>query len=439
MTDQPLSCFDFIEPGADPFLRLEEAVERILLSVQQPPAIEVIDLSSAHQRVLASDVVSPMNVPPHRNSAMDGYAVKGSDLGQREHWIVQGTVLAGQAPSSVLQSGHAFKITTGAPMPDGADTVVMKEVCQLNGETLIIPLAKQPTSGSNVRQAGEDIQEGRCLLRAGQRLSSVQIGLLASLGFAQITVYKPVKVAVFSTGDEVHAPGQILSPGGIYDTNRFTLLSSLRSLGCDVLDMGILPDDLPLLTDALAAAQHSATLVLTSGGVSVGEADYVKQAVSALGEIGFWQLAIRPGRPLAFGRLLSETSPADCLFAGLPGNPVASLVTLMLVIQPLIRRLQGEQDWQGLTLSAKAGEPMKSRLGRSDFHRGVLSFDRQGQAQVVTTGRQGSGILTSMHQGNCLIRLHDTQAQVNQGELVTVYPFSTWLPGWQSTHFIEGN
>ena len=430
MSQNDVSCFDFVTPQGNRHLKLEEGARLIMsMALGHLPTCEC-PLPEALGRVLSRDVVAPFNVPQNVNAAMDGFALNGSELGDRTEWTLQGQSLAGHPFDTRLEPGCCVQITTGAPMPAGADTVVMKEMCELHDSQVSIPDSMAVRPGSNVRQAGEDIAVGSLVLSRGQRLGPVEIGMLASLGLQQASVYKPLKVAVFSTGDEVCAPGDELHPSGIYDTNRFTLLSVLKGLECEVEDLGILADDESSIVQALQQAAKRNRLVLTSGGVSVGEADFVKQALSSLGNTSFWQLAIRPGRPMAFGDLGLNQEGELCLFAGLPGNPVAAMVTFCLLLQPLIRQLQGETEWVGLTWQARATEPMKSRRGRSDFHRGIFSVTDSGELEVRTTGHQGSGILTSMHEANCLIRIEEDRDRVEAGDRVRIYPFSRWLPGY---------
>ena len=424
-----LTCFEFTDQKKQ--LTLEEALEALLSSATQTTSAIHFPLNKAADFTLAETVIAPINVPQNTNSAMDGYAFNSQDLDKFSTWKIVGECLAGKGFDKSINAGEAVYIATGATLPKGADTVVMIEQCVVEGEQVKFTNPDSIQAGSNIRQAGEDIQQGQSLLTAGTRLGAVQLGLLASLGVGQVKVHQPLKVAIFSTGDEVTAPGEPLPANGIYDANRFTLLGMLQALGCEVTDLGILPDSLAEVTSALKSAGQDHQLVLTSGGVSVGDADFVKQALQALGETRLWRLALRPGRPFAFGHLGKNSSGQTCLFAGLPGNPVATLVTFMLLIQPLIRQLQGESKVQPAIWPAKAEATFYSRVGRSDFHRGIYSFTAKGQLQVRTTGSQGSGILTSAHQGNCLIRIPDDKAEIQAGEVVTIYPFHEWLPSYQ--------
>ncbi|SFX75571.1 gephyrin-like molybdotransferase Glp [Marinospirillum alkaliphilum] len=426
-----LSCFDFTDKKNQ--LTLEEARQALLQPTSaQTPAVR-LPLQQAAGCYLAAPIIAPINVPQNTNSAMDGFALKGTELARQQQWQLIGESLAGQRFSGKVEAGECVYITTGAPLPDGTDTVVMVEQCQRHEKQINISDAASIKPGSNVRQAGEDIRSGQTLLPAGQALGSAQLGLLASLGFSEVSVHQPLRVAVFSTGNEVTAPGLPLPGDGIYDTNRFTLQAMLQALGCQVTDLGILPDDLGSIRAALAEARHRHQLVLTSGGVSMGDADFVRSALNELGETRFWKLALRPGRPFAFGHLGQNDAGQTCLFAGLPGNPVAVVVTFMLLVQPLIQQLQGCQQRLPAPWRASSIEHLKSRTGRSDFHRGVFSISSNGQLQVKTTGPQGSGMLTSVHQGNCLIRIADDQAEIPAGAPVDIYPFHEWLPGYRGT------
>lgn len=415
-------------------LTLEEAQKVLLSSATQVTSTIELALAESAGYTLAKTVIAPINVPQNTNSAMDGYALNGQDLAKFKQWKIVGECLAGKGFDQPINTGEAVYITTGATLPKGVDTVVMIEQCVVEGEQVSFTNTETLQAGSNIRQAGEDIQQGQSLLTAGTRLGAVQLGLLASLGVAQVKAHQPLKVAIFSTGEEVTAPGEALAANGIYDANRFTLLGMLQALGCEVSDLGILPDNLEVMTSTLKNASQTHQLVLTSGGVSVGNADLVKQALHQLGETQLWRLALRPGRPFAFGHLGQNSAGNNCLFAGLPGNPVAALVTFMLLVQPLIKQLQGEDKLQPATWPAVAETTLYSRIGRSDFHRGIYSFTANGQLQVRTTGAQGSGILTSAHQGNCLIRIPDDQAEIQAGERVNIYPFHEWLPGYKGVN-----
>lgn len=417
-----LSCFELGER----MLSVDETLEALAAMTPPPVTTRRVSLASACGGVLAVDVMSPIDVPQNTNAAMDGIALAWPDdvPGGDMRVDVVGDVLAGTRLTTSLALGGAVRITTGAPLPAGADTVVMSEQLVDSGipDRIRVEHSERVRRGQNVRQAGEDIARGEHALSAGTRLRPQHLGLLASLGYAEVEIFRSLRVAVFSTGDEVTAPGASLPPAGIYDTNRFSLQGLLSRLGCEVIDLGILHDDLESMRVSLAAAAYEADMVVTSGGVSVGQADWVKPALTAIGELGLWRIAMRPGRPLAFGRI-HQTGGVTVPFFGLPGNPVAVMVTFLQFVQPMLRRMQGEHGWRPSRFTALAGEPLKSREGRVDFHRGIYTGDDAGQLWVRTTGRQGSGILSSMVAANCLIEIGDGRAAVEAGAPVTIQPF----------------
>lgn len=398
-------------PGAG-FLSVEEARQTILDALTPTPRSTDMPLAQCHGAVLAADLVSPINVPPHANSAMDGIGLRGDDLAAGR-WQLVGEVLAGQPRHEPVLAGQAVQIMTGAPLPPGVDTVVMREETLIEGEWVTVSAPIR--AGQNVRLAGEDLARGAVAIPAGTRLGAPQLGLAASLGQATLCVRTPLKVALFSTGDEVQAPGEALAPGHIFDSNRFTLMALIAAAGCEVMDLGIIPDDPTILRQQLEQASTSADLVLSSGGVSVGNADYIKQVLAELGQIAFWRIQMRPGRPLAFGKL--GTTP----FFGLPGNPVAAMVCFLQFVEPAIACLQG-RVWQPLRLSAQAEQKMQSRPGRTEFLRGVFHQDASGVLRVRTTGPQGSGILSSMADANCLIEIVPAQPAIALGERVWIHP-----------------
>ncbi|MCX7127125.1 bifunctional molybdopterin-guanine dinucleotide biosynthesis adaptor protein MobB/molybdopterin molybdotransferase MoeA [Aeromonas sp.] len=394
------------------FLSVEAARSAILAALTPSTACSDKPLAQCHGAVLAADLVSPINVPPHANSAMDGLGLRGDDLAAGR-WQLVGEVLAGQQRHEPVLAGQAVQIMTGAPLPPGVDTVVMREETLIEGEwvTVTAPIR----AGQNVRLAGEDLTKGAVAIPAGTWLGAPQLGLAASLGQATLSVRTPLKVALFSTGDEVQAPGEVLAPGHIFDSNRFTLMALIRAAGCEVMDLGIIPDDKTILRQQLEQAAASADLVLSSGGVSVGNADFIKQVLAELGQIDFWRIQMRPGRPLAFGKL------GQTPFFGLPGNPVAAMICVLQFVEPAIARLQG-RVWQPLRLSALADEKMKSRPGRTEYLRGIFHQDCNGQLRVRTTGPQGSGILSSMSDANCLIEIVPDQPGIAVGERVWIHP-----------------
>ena len=413
-----LSCFDFGEH----MLTVEEARAAILELVPLPLGEEWRPLESLHGRVLAQTLVSPIDVPQNTNSAMDGIALAWpkTEAALPDSWTVAGVVLAGHRHEPPLAAGECVRITTGAPLPPGADTVIMSEQIELQEGRVRVSHPGSVRRGQNVRQAGEDIARGAVALVAGTRLGAAELGLLASLGMAQTLVRRRPRVAVFSTGDEVTPPGEPLPSAGIFDANRFALAGLIAEHGGVVCDLGILPDDREVMTAALADAAQDADLVITSGGVSVGEADQVRAALAEVGELGFWKIAIRPGRPLACGRLGPQGTP----FLGLPGNPVAAMVTFLQFVAPILRRLQGCPTPAPCRLTALAECDLPSRRGRVDFLRGVYHCDPRGQLHVRSTGHQGSGILSSMVAANCLIEITADCETIARGEAVTIQPFA---------------
>lgn len=405
------ACCDTLSPA---FLSVEQGREKILSLISPLAETESVAIQECYQRVLAREVHSPINVPAYRNSAMDGYALRSDDL-ELDSYRVVAEVLAGSHYPKTVERGEAVKIMTGAPMPLGADTVVMREQATQNGD-LVSFAGTKIKAGQNVRQAGEDLAQGQAVFNSGQRLLSPEMGMLASLGFANAEVFRLLKVAIFSTGDEVQAPGGDIEPNSIFDSNRFTLTGLLKQLGCQVIDLGIIEDDEAKMMQVLEQGAKQADVVITSGGVSVGDADFIKSALEKLGQIDFWRINMRPGRPLAFGQIAGKP------FFGLPGNPVAVMVSFINFVEPALRKMQGEQGWQPLKVNAIALEDLRSRQGRTEFSRGVYAFNTQGQLTVRTTGKQGSGILRSMSEANCLIEIAPAIDTVKVGESVTIIP-----------------
>lgn len=410
-----LSCFELGERMLD----AEEARRAILALASGPLPVRSLPLAEARGAVLAETLVSPIDVPQRTNAAMDGIALAWPEREvPPERWRCVGRVLAGDDRDLPLAPGECVAITTGAPLPPGADTVIMREQLHGQGDWVTVASPERVRRGQNVRRAGEDIPRGARALAAGTRLSAAELGLLASLGVAEVAVRHRPRVALFSTGNEVTAPGEPLPPAGIFDANRFSLMGLVAEHGGEVCDLGILPDDRAALVAALDEATRHADLVLTSGGVSVGEADFTRQALAEVGDLGFWRIAIRPGRPLACGRLGARGVP----FLGLPGNPVAAMVTFLQFAVPLLARLQGRPEVAPQRLTAVADHAMKSRAGRVDFLRGVYRCDAEGRLRVADTGAQGSGILSSMVRANCLIEIAAEREAVAAGEAVSIQP-----------------
>ncbi|MBI4247010.1 MAG: molybdopterin molybdotransferase MoeA [Candidatus Rokubacteria bacterium] len=396
-------------------ISVRDGQNHILAQVTRSMSPEVVPLATALGRVLAEDVRAPFDVPPTDNSAVDGYAVGSRDIpaaGRRELTVVA-DLPAGSVFDGALASGQTIRIMTGAPMPAGADTVYPQEDVERAGTIIRVP----PTAeGTNVRRRGEDVSAGAVVVESGTVLRPQELGLIASLGQRQALVSQPPQVALLSTGDEVAEPGAVRKPGQIYDANRFTLRGFVEQCGGAVIDLGIVPDQREVLRARLLDAAGMADVVITSGGVSVGLYDLVKDVLGEIGGIDFWQVAMQPGRPLAVGRI------GDAHFFGLPGNPVASTLTFMLFVRPALFKLQGRRHLFPEAFAARAAEPMRKKPGRREFKRGILRFAAAGW-EVRTTGPQGSGILSSMVAGNCFIVLEEDRGDVAAGETVLVEPF----------------
>jgi len=385
---------------------------------------ESVPLQAALLRVLAADVVSPIDVPAHDNSAMDGYALRGADLRTDGTTTLQaraGTVFAGAADAGPVGPGGCVRIMTGAVMPPDADTVVPIELCRVNGQQVTIAPGQLRT-GDNRRHCGEDLARGGVALPAGRVLRPADLGLLASLGYEHAPVLRRLRVALFSTGDELRNPGQPLAPGQIYDSNRFSLMGALQRLGVEVLDLGLVPDDPAQLRATIDRAITSADAVVTSGGVSMGDADHTRDLLAARGEVAFWKVAMRPGRPFAFGPLQGAAGKPVFLFA-LPGNPVAALVTFYAFARDALLTLSGATQTAAPRLMARSAVAIRKRPGRTEFQRAVVSRAADGGWEVRTTGAQGAGILRSMSEANALLVLRHEQGPVAAGDDVEVWLF----------------
>ncbi|WP_282960461.1 molybdopterin molybdotransferase MoeA [Aeromonas popoffii] len=399
-------------------LPLSDALQGMLDQLACCCDTEQVPLPHALGRVLAADIASPLSVPPFDNAAMDGYAVRLADLATGTPLIMAGKAFAGQPYQGEWPAGHCVRIMTGAPVPEGTDAVVMQEETRADGDKIafLVP----PIPGQNIRRRGEDIREGASVLSSGTRLTPRELPLLASLGIATMPVRRPLRVAIFSTGDELKPVGTPLAHGDIYDSNRYGVKAMLARLGCECLDLGIIPDDPAQLRAAFQQADREADALITTGGVSVGEADFTKQLLEELGEIGFWKLAIKPGKPFAFGRL------PNAWFFGLPGNPVSAMVTFDQLVQPALAKLAGQQFERPLQLQAIASEPLKKAPGRLDFQRGILRLGPDG-LEVRSTGSQDSAVFSSLSRANCYIILERERGRVAAGETVTVEPFGGLL------------
>jgi molybdopterin molybdotransferase len=407
------TCDDY-DPNS---LSVAEALHRIARDLQPVRGTEQQAIRSALTRILAEDVLSRLNVPPHNNSMMDGYALQGMDLptqGSVQLKIV-GTSLAGNPCTKTIQPGECARIFTGGVMPAGTDTVVMQEHVEVQGDMVTIGTGHHP--GQHVGAAGDDLALGQVVLTAGTRLQPADIGLLASLGIAEVKVKRLLRVAFFSTGDELCSLGDIPRPGQIYDSNRYTLHSMLTRLGVAAVDMGVVRDNPEDLERALLLAAHHHDAIITSGGVSVGDADYVTETLRRIGEVNFWKIAMKPGRPLTFGKI------QNAIFFGLPGNPVAVMSTFYQFVQVALRRLMGQHPGIPIRVKVPCLSPLKKRPGRIEFQRGILEYDAQGRLVVRSTGKQGSAILSSMSQANCFIILPIDGGNVEVGSEVLVEPF----------------
>ncbi len=416
MTDKTLvDCCS--APGLLPF---EQAMENMLALITPVTDIESVNITEALNRVLAQDITSPINVPPHNNSAMDGYAFAAKDLTDSNLTLsLVGRSMAGAPYSGTCQQGQCIRIMTGAKMPTGCDSVEMQENCQVNAEQ--ITFAEVKSIGSHVRKAGEDIAIGQPVFVKGHRITAVDLGMLASLGIAKVNVIRKLKVALISTGDELKAPGQTLTEGDIYESNAHFLEGLLTKLNIEVIDFGIIKDDKLAIENAFKQAEELADAVISSGGVSVGDADYTKEVLESLGQIDFWKIAMKPGKPFAFGKL------PNSVFFGLPGNPVSALVTAHQLALPALVKMQAAQPIKRTRINVKAASDLKKSAGRMDFQRGILSVNEQGETVVSSTGSQGSGILSSIANANCYIVLPACQGRVAAGEMVSVELFDQYL------------
>ena len=416
LENQP-NCSDLNETG---LISVNQALEQILSTVQPITSHEVVALEQARGRTLHEPVIASFQVPPHTNSAVDGYAIQSLDIpiaGQLNQLEISGTALAGKPCLITAKQGQSVRIMTGAALPEGFDTIIMQEQVQRDGQYILID--HRPKTGQNIRQAGEDIQQGQTILTPGKFLTPADIGLIASLGIAEIKVRRKLRIAIASTGDEVHDLDASLDLGGIYDSNRYLLMATLDRPDIEIINLGILEDNPEALLTCFNETSQHCDIIISSGGVSVGAADHTRMALESTGEIDFWKVAIKPGRPLAFGEI------GSCAFFGLPGNPVAVMVTFYQFVLPALIKMLGITEQPICPqFKATATEAIRKRPGRTEIQRGIISQDKNGEWQVKTTGKQGSGILRSMSLANAFIILDHDSASVQPGDQVTVQAFA---------------
>jgi molybdopterin molybdotransferase len=408
------SCMDDFDPDS---LMVSDALNNIYTAISPVSESEVVPIRESLNRVLATDIVSSLNVPTATNSAMDGYALHGDTIPEQGTSKIKivGTAFAGKPYQGEIGQGECIRIMTGAVMPEATDTVIIQEhVERIDDEILIDSETK---SGSNVRQAGEDIAAGDKVLTKGARIRAADIGVIASLGIGEIEVIRKIRVAFFSTGDELCSIGEELKNGNIYDSNRYTLFGMLSALNVTIMDMGVIKDNREDLQQAFERAATQADVIITTGGVSVGEADYVKEILQETGTVNFWKVAMKPGRPLAFGQI------KDAHFFGLPGNPVSVMVTFSQFVKPALRHLMSETETDTFSMQVPCISQLRKKPGRVEYQRGILERDENNQWVVKKTGAQGSGILRSMSQANCFIILPMDSSSVEPGTIVEVQPF----------------
>ncbi|WP_144211877.1 molybdopterin molybdotransferase MoeA [Shewanella donghaensis] len=399
-----------------------DAIKALLDQVSAIEDNEMVGLNEAVGRVLSEDLASCIDLPPFDNSSMDGFAFRYEDLALTEKdtaLTVIGTSFAGHPFKGSPKANTCIRIMTGAPLPTGYDTVQMQEKTTTNGDIINIQAPK--AKGANVRYQGEELVAGTKVLKRGLQIRAAEMGVLATIGISQVRVKRKLKVAFFSTGDELRPVGSELAPGQIYDSNRYSIKGLLTQANVEWIDLGVIEDDKEAIRGAFRDASDIADMVLTSGGVSVGDADYTKQILSEEGEITFWRLAIKPGKPFAFGKL------GKAVFCGLPGNPVSSMVTFYKLVWPILNKMQGLTPKAPLIVNAKLSTPIRKQPGRAEYQRGIISRDDNGELVVAITGSQGSGMLTSMSLANCFINLEQQQGDVAAGSIVNVEPFNSVL------------
>lgn len=411
-----MGCCD--APGLMP---ISDAINQMLSTTKTLPDVESLDISNAVGRILSTPVQSPLNVPPFDNSAMDGYAVRIHDLENQTILPLAGQSFAGHPFTGHWEIGTCIRIMTGAQIPEGCDAVVMQEDVSTTEEGHVFFDSKAIKRGQNIRQNGNDISIGSTVFNSGHKLTLRDLPILASLGIATVSVFQKVKVAIFSTGDEIKSLDEPLKAGEIYDSNRYGLIPLFEKFGAEVIDLGIIVDDKTAIKETFDKAQQCADIVITSGGVSVGEADYTKDILEEMGEIGFWKIAIKPGKPFAFGQL------PNAFFCGLPGNPVSAAITAHVLVEPFLAKMSGHSEWTpDVTLNAKSLSAFKKRPGRTDYQRGIYRVEN-GEVVVESCANQSSGAFMSMSIANCYVILEQERGSVTKEETVTIQPFGAAL------------
>jgi len=409
-------CYD--QKNNPDMLTVDQTLSNIHNNIKRIQTTQTLPIREALGYVLAENVISGIDVPPHRNSAMDGYAIIHNDLSSTDSTLLKviGSSFAGTPYQGMVAPGECVRIMTGAMMPVDCDTVIMQEQAERDDD--VITVKNEHDNGENVRHPGEDIKKGGVVLEADKNISPADLGLLSSIGISEIKTYRKPRIAFFSTGDELKSLGETLGPGDIYDSNRYTLFGMLTKMDVELMDLGVIADQKDLIKETLTNAAETADMVITSGGASVGEADFISEILTEIGDVNFWKIAMKPGKPLAFGHI--NQTP----FFGLPGNPVSVMATCYLFVQPAIQQLKGIQAESQLKIRAKLGNDLRKAPGRTDFQRGILSQTNTNEITVSTTGMQGSHILTSMSKANCFIVLPQDSGNINKGEMVEVLPFN---------------
>jgi molybdopterin molybdotransferase len=414
---------DLCSQESSPMSSIEDALARIKNTIHPLKASETVLLKDALGRILLEAVYAPINSPNETNSAMDGYAFSSAEITKGREFSLNliGTSWAGRPFKGVLQAGQCIRVFTGAVVPSEADSIIMQEHVESDGQWIHFPI--DTIGGQHIREVGEDMQQGSLLFASPKKLNAIDLGLLASAGVCEVSVSRPVKIAFFSTGDELTELGKPLFSGQIYDSNRYALHGLLNNINYIVTDMGVIGDDKQLLEESFIEAAKNHDVIITTGGVSVGEADYVKEILSRCGEVNFWKIAIKPGKPLAFGKI------GDCYFFGLPGNPVAVIVTFQYIVSPALKHLLGATETKTIKLAAICTSTLKKAPGRQEYQRGILTQDAAGNFFVASSGKQGSNIMKSLSEANCYIVLPVACEGIQAGErvMIDLIPSGEWI------------